>query len=91
MKTAISVPDPLFQKVERARPDLGMSRSQFYATAAQHYLDSVEREALTSEIDAALQTVRGDSHAQAAEEHERADLSQQSLRRLELLTEDDDW
>lgn len=91
MKTAISVPDPLFEKVERARPDLGMGRSQFYATAAQHYLDSVEREALTGEIDAALQTVRGDSNAKTVEERDRAELSRESLRRLEFLTEYDNW
>ncbi len=38
MKTAVSIPTPLFQKAERRRRKLGVSRSQLYATALEHLL-----------------------------------------------------
>jgi metal-responsive CopG/Arc/MetJ family transcriptional regulator len=38
MKTAISIPDPLFVAAERASRRLGMSRSQFYAKAVEAFV-----------------------------------------------------
>ncbi len=38
MKTAVSIPTPLFQKAERRRRKLGVSRSALYATALEHLL-----------------------------------------------------
>lgn len=43
MKTAISVPDALFEKVELRLRELGMTRSEFYATAARAFLDPTPR------------------------------------------------
>ncbi len=54
MKTAISVPDETFQRVERRAAELGLSRSEFYATAAARYLDDLERQSLTAKINQAL-------------------------------------
>lgn len=39
MKTAISIPDPLFEAAEQLAKRLGKSRSQLYAEALQAYLD----------------------------------------------------
>jgi metal-responsive CopG/Arc/MetJ family transcriptional regulator len=39
MKTAISLPDPLFEAADRLARQLGMSRSQLYAEALRAYLD----------------------------------------------------
>jgi hypothetical protein len=44
MKTAISVPDDTFQRVELAAKRLGLSRSEFYARAAQSWLDALDDE-----------------------------------------------
>lgn len=55
MKTAISVPDETFQRVERRAAELGVSRSQFYATAAARYLEDLERTSLTAKINEALE------------------------------------
>ena len=55
MKTAISVPDDTFERASRRASDLGMSRSEFFARAAQHYLDDLDAESLTSQIDGALE------------------------------------
>jgi metal-responsive CopG/Arc/MetJ family transcriptional regulator len=38
MKTAVSIPTLLFQKAERRRRKLGVSRSELYATALEHLL-----------------------------------------------------
>lgn len=54
MKTAISVPDETFERATRRAGDLGMSRSEFFARAARHYLDELDAESLTSQIDDAL-------------------------------------
>ena len=39
MKTAISLPDPLFQAAEEAAAKLSISRSELYSTAIQEYLE----------------------------------------------------
>lgn len=38
MKTAISIPDPLFAAAERFAQNKGLSRSELYAQAIQAYL-----------------------------------------------------
>ena len=39
MKTAISIPDPVFEAAEQLARRLGKSRSQLYAEALQLYLE----------------------------------------------------
>ncbi len=50
MKTAISIPDPLFQAAEQLAAKMGLSRSELYRRAVTRYLAShsefVVREAL---------------------------------------------
>jgi metal-responsive CopG/Arc/MetJ family transcriptional regulator len=38
MKTAVSIPTPLFQQAERRARKLGVSRSEFYAKALERLL-----------------------------------------------------
>jgi len=54
MKTAISVPDDTFRRVEAASDRLGVSRSRFFTDAAEAYLKSIDRHDLTARINAAL-------------------------------------
>ena len=54
MKTAISVPDETFEKASRRAHDLGMSRSEFFSRAAARYLDELDAESLTHQIDLAV-------------------------------------
>jgi hypothetical protein len=61
VKTAISVPDETFQRVELAAKRLGVSRSQFYARAAQSWLDALEGEDTTEAINRAVEEVPSDS------------------------------
>lgn len=60
MKTAISVPDETFARVEQAATRLGVSRSEFYARAAERWLAELESTSLTKDIDAALADVDQD-------------------------------
>ena len=50
MKTAISVPDPIFEAADNLARRLGMSRSQLYTTAVTHFLDSFDDEAVTQAL-----------------------------------------
>ncbi len=54
MKTAISVPDETFARVDRRARALGVSRSEFFTHAAIRWLDLLEDEQTTAQIDAAL-------------------------------------
>jgi metal-responsive CopG/Arc/MetJ family transcriptional regulator len=54
MKTAISVPDETFKRVEQAAKRLGVSRSEFYARAARSWLDALDDEDTTDAINDAI-------------------------------------
>lgn len=66
MKTAISVPDETFEEVERRAAALGMSRSEFFTTAARRYIRELDAQSLTERIDAALATAGADASSRAA-------------------------
>jgi hypothetical protein len=74
VKTAISVPDAIFDQVEELARSHGMSRSEFYATAAQRWVDELRRGEVTDQINAAL----GDGGNADAE---TADLLAEAARR----------
>ncbi|MEM9220476.1 MAG: hypothetical protein AAF827_08300 [Cyanobacteria bacterium P01_D01_bin.6] len=44
MKTAISLPDPVFEQAEALAQQLGVSRSELYAKALQAYLKRYNRD-----------------------------------------------
>lgn len=52
MKTAISIPDELFEQAEAVRKRLGISRSEFYSTAVEEHLRIVKRERIKERLDA---------------------------------------
>ncbi|WP_062293863.1 ribbon-helix-helix protein, CopG family [Demequina phytophila] len=57
MKTAISLPDPVFEAVTARAKLLGVSRSEFLARAAQRYLRELDDHGLTGRIDSVLERV----------------------------------
>ena len=61
MKTAISLPDATFERIERAAKKLGVSRSEFFARAAERWLDDLDDEGTTEAIDRALADVPEDT------------------------------
>jgi metal-responsive CopG/Arc/MetJ family transcriptional regulator len=80
MKTAISVPEETFHEVERRASALGMSRSEFYTTAARHYIQELDAESLIGRIDAAVALAGTDESSQAAVRAGRR-----------TLLDEDDW
>jgi metal-responsive CopG/Arc/MetJ family transcriptional regulator len=54
MKTAISLPDDTFRRVEHAAKRLGVSRSEFFARAAESWLQTLEDDGTTEAINRAI-------------------------------------
>ena len=66
MKTAISLPDETYDRATRRAQELGMSRSEFFARAADHYLEELDRYSETDAINEALTAAEGDDSNAAA-------------------------
>ena len=60
MKTAISLPDDTFRRVEDAAKRLGVSRSEFFARAAERWLVALEDDGTTDAINSALDGLETD-------------------------------
>ena len=54
VKTAISLPDDTFRRVDLAAERLGISRSEFFARAAERWLDSLDDDGTTDAINRAI-------------------------------------
>ena len=54
MKTAISLSDETFYRVDRAAKRLGLSRSELFARAAENWLDTLEEDDVTEAINNAI-------------------------------------
>jgi metal-responsive CopG/Arc/MetJ family transcriptional regulator len=50
MKTAISIPNPVFEAAEDLAERLGMSRSELYTTAVRRYVESHQAESITAAL-----------------------------------------
>jgi metal-responsive CopG/Arc/MetJ family transcriptional regulator len=50
MKTAISIPDPLFQAADELAQKLGVSRSELYSTAVKAYIQSHRYDGVTERL-----------------------------------------
>ncbi len=81
MKTAISIPNDTFARVERCAADLGISRSEFFSRAARCFIEQLDAQALVGRIDAAVDLVDTDESNQAAV----------VAGRRRLAAEDDEW
>ena len=77
MKTAISLPDETFHAVTTRAKQLGMSRSEFFAVAARHYLEELDGQSFTAQIDDALRDLGTDDSSRAAVSAGRRRLADQ--------------
>lgn len=57
MKTAISLPDHTAERFDRIAQKYGMTRSEFYRRAAEHYADELAGVGLTAQIDDAIDAI----------------------------------
>ncbi|MEN8006222.1 MAG: hypothetical protein ABFS42_04365 [Candidatus Krumholzibacteriota bacterium] len=78
MKTAISLPDELFEAAERVARRLGLSRSELYQRALAKFIESQNSAAITSELD----------EVYSAENRGRLDPVLDGLQRASLVRED---
>ena len=72
MKTAISIPDKLFERAEALARRLGKSRSQVYREALDEYLSRREPSAVTAALDDVLREVGDQRDPWTAEAGRRA-------------------
>lgn len=63
MKTAISIPDPVFNAAERLAKRLGLSRSELYVRAISNYLEKHKGQKVTE----LLNEIYGDAENQGLE------------------------
>ena len=52
MKTAISIPDPIFESAEKLAKRLGISRSQLYSNAIDALIEKYRYSGVTEQLDA---------------------------------------
>lgn len=50
MKTAISIPDPVFQAAEKMAHNLGMSRSELFSVAIAEYMNNHKYQNVTESL-----------------------------------------
>ncbi len=50
MKTAISIPDEVFEAADRAAKKLGVSRSELYTAAVHEYIERHRTEDITAKL-----------------------------------------
>jgi len=62
MKTAISLPDDTFRRVDDAARRLGVSRSEFFARAAERWLETLDDDGTTDAINHAIAGAESDHH-----------------------------
>lgn len=60
MKTAISLPDDTFHRVDETARRMGLSRSEFFVRAAESWLDALEDEGTTEAINGVLEGIEDD-------------------------------
>jgi metal-responsive CopG/Arc/MetJ family transcriptional regulator len=60
MKIAISLPDDTFRRVNDAAQRLGVSRSEFFARAAERWLNAMDDDGTTDAINSAIAELRID-------------------------------
>jgi metal-responsive CopG/Arc/MetJ family transcriptional regulator len=66
VKATVSISDELFHKADEVASGRGLNRSQFYAEALAAYLRELEDDAVTRDIDAAVDLASADNDDLAA-------------------------
>ena len=61
MKTAISIPDPIFEEAERLAKERGVSRSELYAEAVAEYVKDQRFAGVRERLDAVYEAAPQES------------------------------
>ena len=60
MKTAISIPDEVFEAADRTAKKLGVSRSELYATAVHEFIERHRVEDVTTKLNEVYASTKSD-------------------------------
>ena len=60
MKTAISLPDDTFRRIDEAAKRMGVSRSEVFVRAAERWLDTMDDDGTTDAINRAISGLEAD-------------------------------
>ncbi len=83
MKTAISVPDEVFEQAERAAKRLGMSRSELFTRAVQAFLTTRAEENITKSYDSAFSDIPESKVAESKVDAFRHEVTRRALLEVE--------
>ena len=83
MKTAISLPDHIFQEAEETAKNLGISRSALYLNALRDYLHKNNRKNITQKLN---DIYGGDEYHTEFEP-----ISNAAMEKIRELTKNDTW
>ncbi|MCB1173664.1 MAG: ChpI protein [Leptospiraceae bacterium] len=82
MKTAVSIPDELFEQAEKTAQKMGIPRSQLYARALDAYLKFHNKSVITNRLNAV---------AERSTLHPEVLASEAGLQALRESLKDDSW
>lgn len=77
MKTAISIPDPIFQMAEAMAGELKLSRSELFTRAVQEYIEKHKYNGVTESLNAVYKTDKDST------DHELLDMQARSIDKEE--------
>lgn len=80
MKTAISIPDQLFNDAEITAKQLGLARSQLYVRAIKEYIENHNKDKITEKLDTIY-----------ASENNTAEINNLGVESLRQATINDTW
>jgi len=80
MKTAISIPDKLYNDAEITAKQLGLARSQLYAKAIREFIEHHNKEEITEKLNAVY-----------SQESMPAEINEAGLESLREASRDDSW
>ena len=82
MKTAISLPDQLYEEAERTAQILGIPRSQLFAKALEEFIASHKRENITEKLNRVYSKT---------DQNEFENISNTGIESIRNLTKNDAW
>ena len=82
MKTAISLPDQLYEEAERTAQNLGIPRSQLFAKALEEFIAFHKRENITERLNRVYSGI---------DQKEFEDILLAGIESIRSLTKNDAW
>ena len=82
MKTAISLPDKLYEEAEKTAHELGIPRSQLFARALEDFISLHKRENITERLNRVYSKI---------DQSEFTQLTNASIEAIREMTKNDAW